>query len=330
MFVRTVKRSLPLDLYRQSLFCLEGLQLPFLCPALFRQPSFSPKLSTSRVHIHSRRKSDSTRTGASNQSAPSRLSQRRSLASAATAEELLQHDSYIPWEGQTPTDHAYGQPFDGQNVISLPGFDPESSPIIIKDSLTAFPRKFRVAKDAVSGNINEIHQTLHACLQVGRLERAAALVRRLNEIYKPHAPGLLAAHNEYISELSHRITQNKDQQLLQQLQQWFHVDLVDVGVKADATTYVLMICASLQRLDTKRDRTVKRYAKLGQEAGLGEEIETLLSTYGYADLVRINEFILLKVADTSSTEHSTRPSAKQRWSLKHNDRRRNTVEPHGN
>ena len=288
MFARAPKRSLPLDVYRQSLSCLEALQLPFLCPALFRQSTSSSKSSSSsssKAWVPSRWESNCSRKGASNQRPPNRFPQRRNLASAVTAEETAQHDAHIPWEGPVPTDYGYRQAFDGQSIGPLPGFDPGSSPLVINDSLATHPKKFRTSGKAVSGTINEIHQTLHACLQVGRLERAAALVRRLNDLYKPDAPGLLAAHNEYISELSRRIVQHKDQQLLQQLQQWFQVDLVDAGVEADATTHVLMILASLQRDDARRDRTVRRYVNLGKEAGISPEIEALLSLHHDVDLV---------------------------------------------
>ena len=131
--------------------------------------------------------------------------------------------------------------------------------------------------DAISGDINEIHQTLHACLQVGRLERAAGLVRRLNQIYKTDAPGLLAAHNDYVKELSHRIVQTGNQQLLQDLQRWFEVELCGTGVMPTEVTYALMIQASLQASDAKKARTVRRYVGLAEKAGLVEETMELLS-----------------------------------------------------
>ena len=287
MFAQASKRRLPHDLYRQSVSCLDGLQLPFLCPALFRPPS-SSQYTSSITRPVSRERPGYSRSKASKRTTPNGLAQKRRLASAAVGEHVTQNDTYIPWESYGSKDYTYRQPFDGQSVARLPAFDPGSSPIIIKDSLSTHPRKFRAAaKDSVSGDLNEIHQTLRACLQVGRLERAATLVRRLNQIYKPHAPGLLAAHNDYVSELSHRIVQTKDQRLLQHLQRWFQVDLINTGVEADEITYAMMIHASLQRLDGNRDRTVRRYFDLAKEAGLGQETEAVLSSYDDIGLVRI-------------------------------------------
>lgn len=286
MFAQASKRSSPQDAYRLSLSCLEGLQLRFLCPAVFGQPICS-RSTSSITQIRAGRSSTHSRTRPVMQTLSNESPHRRSLASAATIEHRLQYDGYVPWEESTATDHSYRQALNRQDLTSSPVFDPDSSPIIIKDSLAVHPRRFRSTKHAVGGNINEIHGTLHACLQVGLFERAASLVRRLGEIYKPDAPGLLDAHNQYVAELSRRIVRNKDQQLLQHLQHWFQVDLVDAGVRADQTTYAMMIHASLERTDGRKDRTVRRYFHLAKEAGLTKETKEVLSVIGLGDPVCI-------------------------------------------
>ena len=285
MLARASKRSLPQDVYRQSITCLEGLQLPFLCPAVFKQPK-SHRTSSSIIRTPTKLGVEQSRA----KTASKGFSLGRNLASAATAEYLPQEDVYIPWED--PTFRGQDRPpgFPEESITSLPTFDPRTSPIILEDSLFTHPRKFRQAKDAIGGNLNDIHQTLHACLQVGRLERAATLVRRLNTIYKADAPGLLAAHNEYVSELTHRIVQDEDQQLLHDLQRWFQVDLINVGVQPNATTYAMMIRASVPFSDAKKDHTFRRYMNLAKEAGLGEDTERQLSLWEDAKSVRMLGF----------------------------------------
>lgn len=113
-------------------------------------------------------------------------------------------------------------------------------------------------------------------------------MRRLNQIYKPDDAALLVAHNEYVGELTHRIVKNKDQQLLQQLQRWFQVDLRDVGVEPDHMTFSNMIRASLQASDARKDRTVRRYFNLAKEAGKLEQTEEWLSLYEELGRVRIS------------------------------------------
>lgn len=207
--------------------------------------------------------------------------QHRNLASAAAAiaYDFEPHqDDFIPFEGPSnQNDLQKRQRAEPHSFFSLPGLAPDMSPLILKNAPTTTSGKFRVV-DAISGDLNEIHQTLHACLQVGRLDRAAALVRRLNQIYKADAPGLIVAHNDYIREVTLRIVRLKDQDLLKTLQRWFEVDLLKRHVVPTPATYALMIQASTHgSLDKHVDRSIKRYASLAQDASLGEETMDLVS-----------------------------------------------------
>jgi DNA-directed RNA polymerase, mitochondrial len=124
----------------------------------------------------------------------------------------------------------------------------------------------------VGGDIEDIHQTVHACLQVGRLERAESLMRRLQKIYRPDAAELLQSHNDYISILVDEIVYTKKRGLLEHVQRWFEVDLRGSGVVPNALTYALMIRASFyESKQTKIDRTIRRYLALAARAGLQDE-----------------------------------------------------------
>ena len=312
MFARASKRTLPHDA-SQSFFYTENLQLPFLCPALYNY-SGSTHTPSSVTRTRSRRTAHQSRAKVGKHAAPNGSSQYRTLASAAAPIYPLQHDDFVPWE--RPPSSSYERPYnvdDGHSITALRPFDPGTSPVIIKDSLVTHPQKFRANKEGISGNVNEIHQTLHACLQVGRLERAAVLVRRLNDIYRHDAPGLLAAHNDYLSELSHRVAQNKDQGLLQNLQRWFEVEMLGAGVKPNETTYAIMIRAGLHRSGASKYRTIKRYITFAEEAGMREETESLLSLYDDVHLVSIIISLLSTLmAYSSSTGHAF-TSSTGRW-----------------
>lgn len=168
-------------------------------------------------------------------------------------------------------------------------FDLDSA-LIINESLTTRPQRFR-AVNAISGEVAEIRQTVRACVQVDRLERAATLMRRLNVVYKPDASELTAAHNEYLRELVLKIRRSKDPQVLRRMQKWFEVDLRGIGVIPDAVTYALMIQAALQESNPKRfNRTVKRYMLLADEAGLRDNVmQLILLMSGEQDTGRITE-----------------------------------------
>ncbi len=277
MLVRTARRRLQQKQYRNLQPYFEDLHLPWLCPAIYRDvpqrqqdvrqtstitPVCSkrdPRQSHSKLYTVKNREARSTQRG---------------LASAAAIEFQSPQDDFVPFEGSRATfaSSSIHSPFSKPDSIStLKDLDP-SSTIVIKDSLSSLPRRFR-SVNAISGEIAEIQQTLHACLQVGRFERAAALMRRLNKIYKPEAPELLACHNDYLRELSLRVMRTRDQQLLKAVHRWFEVDLRGAGVTPDPTTYFLVIQATLkERAAKKAERTVRRYLQLAEEAGLRDEV----------------------------------------------------------
>ena len=275
MFVRASKRTLHRDAYKQASSSLEFLHLPFLCPAVFGQPnggrkaSITVRAASAKLHL-GRSNTRSTR------HAPARTpSRNRRLASAAAAIQYEpEQDAYIPWAEPSATNFNYQPSFDGTGISALRHFDPNASLLVIGDTLATQPKKFR-AKDAMTGDLNQLHQNLHACLQVGRLERAAAIMRRLNQIYNPDAAGLLAAHSDYVREITNKIIETKDQHLLTDLQRYFEVDLKRAGVIPTAEIYAQMIRASSQSLGASRERTMRRYQKMADEAGLGADISAL-------------------------------------------------------
>ena len=275
MLVRASKRTFYCDAYKQSSPGLELLNLPFLCPVLFRQPNGPRKSLTTARAISSKSRLERAYPRTCRNRPCSAPSTSRRLASAATAIQYdPEHDDYVPWAESLVVKQHHQPSFDGTEISALRHFDPNTSPLIIKDTLTTHPKNFRV-KDAMTGDLNELHQNLQACLQVGRLERAAALLRRLNEIYNPDAAGLLAAHSDYVRELTNKIVQTNDQQLLRDLQRWFEEDLQQVGIIPDAEIYAQMIRATSQLLGASKERTMRRYQNMADEAGLGVETRAL-------------------------------------------------------
>ena len=276
MFVRASKRTLYRDAYKQSSSSLELLNLPFLCPALFGQSHSARKDSTNVRAASSKPHLGPSYTRSGRSPASKTPSHRRKLASAAAAIQYEPElDAHIPWAEPPVTSFNYQPSFDGAGISTLRRFDPNTHLLLLNDTLARYPKKFRV-KDSITGDLNELHQNLHACLQVGRLERAASLLRRLNDIYNADAAGLLSAHSDYVRELTNKIVQTQDQQLLKDLQRWFEVDLKRVGVIPNAEIYAQMIRASSQSSDASRERTMRRYHKLADEAGLHVEMSALL------------------------------------------------------
>ena len=292
MLTRASRQALRRDAYKQASPGFEAIQLPFLCPAILRPRRISHKPSICKQDP-SKPISSSARSKLSHQSSIANPLHSRKLASAAVAvayDYEPHQDDFIPFEGLSVNHGLPARPSDRISPFSLPGLAPDMAPLILKDAPTTTPGKFRV-KDGISGDLNEIHQTLHACLQVGRLDRAAALVRRLNQIYKPDAPGLITAHNDYIREVTLRIRRTRDSGLLKNLHRWFETDLRRKRVTPTPATYALMIQASIHGLVAKHaDRSVKRFAKLAKEDGLGDETMGLVSSLEQTSELALRHF----------------------------------------
>lgn len=129
----------------------------------------------------------------------------------------------------------------------------------------------------MSGDVRDITQTMFACVQVGYLERAASLMRRLNDFYESHAPELLATHNQYLRGLLQNLERTKDPGTLKDIHKWFEKDIRGAGVVPDASTYALMILATFNDTTVKDiNRTVKRYISLAKDAGIWEDTRSIV------------------------------------------------------
>ena len=271
MLVRAARQNAQKEQHRNLQSLLGQLQLPWLCPALLdchggrrSRPSMVDKKFTTTVASSSSKPQPFTTSH--------HRPHNRKFAYAATIDHGQSQDPFIPFDipGHLVTS---GNPSlawsrEGDRIPFT--FDP-LSPLVIKDSLTKAPRKFRVG-NGVGGEVEEIQKTLHACLQVGRLDRAATTMRRLNQIFKPDTPELTKLHNEYIAALVERIVRTKDQDLLKHVQKWFEVDLCATGIRPDSITFAHMIRAAFQELkQPKIDRTIRRYIDMAYKCGIGPE-----------------------------------------------------------
>lgn len=304
MLHRASKHTSKLDAYRYWQKSFDALYLPWLCPSLYGSASSRPRktstIASARLSPHPtpcRSTLFKTNVHGSKKG--------RGLASAVGADYVTSQDHYIPFEASGKTPYADADLGRGwlrpitsplPPVASVtPTFDPDSA-LIIHESLIAQPQRFR-AVNAISGEVVEILQTLRACVQVDRLERAATLMRRLNEIYKPNALELVKAHNDYLRELVQKLRHSKDPRILKRIHKWFEVDLRGIGVVPDATTYALMIQAALQESSYKKvDRTVRRYMFLADEAGVRHNVmQVLLLMFSEQDIGRITEVCTIYV-----------------------------------
>ncbi|KAL8846800.1 MAG: hypothetical protein Q9221_008128 [Calogaya cf. arnoldii] len=276
MLARASRRKLKYQASKHLQPSRTDLYLPWLCPALYTQNP-NRRLSSTLIALHSIKHNERPLLQHSKNSGRTPQNNARRLASAAAFEVIPSGDEYIPFE-VAPRQHV-------PDGFQLPWLAPQAAtrqpldrdqPLIIKDSLTTRPPRFR-SVDAITGEVGDLVMTMRACLHVGRFERAATLMRRLNAIYKPDSPALLAAHNDYIREIAWKIVSTRDQRLLNNLQTWFEVDLRARGVVPNATTYAFMVQAVLQDVSrTRSGRSTRRYFHLAEEQGLRDELMNVL------------------------------------------------------
>ena len=161
----------------------------------------------------------------------------------------------------------------------LPNFDP-SSLVILDESVLDTQGKIHDIKayEEVSGDPTELRLVFQTCLRLHRYNRATAILDRFALLYSENKPALLEVHNQYIQAVVSDIILNRKASLMPSLQKWFEVDMRIKGHKLepDATTYALMIKASLHTLHgPKRDRTVRRYWDLAKKSGVEYEVLTM-------------------------------------------------------
>lgn len=284
MIIRASRPRLPLDVPRALQPAFEQIQLPWLCPALL---GARPRQSNRPTTTASKRRPiliqpPSTTHGREPATVHSKP-QERGFAYATN--HITTSDDYIPFEYYGLPNPSQPSPpklwSSGSSISDLPDFDP-TSPLVIHDSMRQTPRRFRES-NGIGGEVSEIQQTLEACVQVGRLERAAATVKRFNNIYKLDAPELIKIHNNFLASMIERVVKSKDQKLLKDIQRWFEVEIRAQGILPNATTYGLMLRAAFQESNqVKIDRTLRRYLSLAEQAYLRDE--TLASSLSILNL----------------------------------------------
>ncbi|KAL8691922.1 MAG: hypothetical protein Q9224_004069 [Gallowayella concinna] len=296
MFARASKPKFKHHASKQLQLSPSDFNLPWLCPALYRQkPRRRPSSTSTPLHVVQHKRPVLPELKSPD---PTLQSNTRRLASVTALDYLSSADQYVPFENKTPAPQldVFQSPWlaASDTVATHNTFDLDP-PLVIKDSLTTKPPRFR-SIDAISGELGDILTTMKACLHVGRFQRAAALMRRLNAIYKPDSPALLAAHNDYIRESVWKIASTRDQRLLNDLQTWFEVELRGRGIIPNATTYAFMIQATLQDIDMSRsNRSTRRYLHLAEEQGLQDELmNALLLVLNEQDVGRVTRMTTLR------------------------------------
>ncbi|KAI1776892.1 DNA/RNA polymerase [Hypoxylon cercidicola] len=152
--------------------------------------------------------------------------------------------------------HVY--PLAGPRLSDIKPFDP-SSPLLLQFEGNPVPRS-RINSSGIPGGIDEMLSVFDACLQVGKLDRAALVLTRLGE--KPNLPGhaLIALHNEYLRVAIDKAFEQPDSEWASSLHKWYERQIKGKGLPQTPMTVACMLKVSLlSSQGPQLERFVTRY-----------------------------------------------------------------------
>ncbi|KAI9883987.1 MAG: hypothetical protein M1823_004234 [Watsoniomyces obsoletus] len=269
MQARAAARNLQRDPFRHLQPWADQLVCPWLCPAQYARPTLSRTVTT-QAWMERRR----TEKQAGKAALTLQRTTKRRMATALAEQQPYDDDHQDP----TPASFAPESNSRWPPTRAHDSFRPRShSPIIINTSpLTAQLRRRAEGREVSAqwaDDFVDVSALLDACLRLDRFERAATLVHHLQKILLPESPELLGAHNRYLRGLVGYIVRTRSETHLQTAQKWLELEIRGSGVIPNATTYALLLKASLQVLQgAKLERTIRRYMNLARDASLDVEV----------------------------------------------------------
>ncbi|KFA78682.1 hypothetical protein S40288_01640 [Stachybotrys chartarum IBT 40288] len=161
-------------------------------------------------------------------------------------------------------------PFQSSSSYSyLRAFDP-SSAINIAPPVGG-PKAFtKINQYGIPGDTEDMLPIFDACLRVGKLDRAALVLKRLNSIATLSGEERILLNNQYLRASLDQMRTSPDRGQAEQLHKWYELQIRNANLPQTAETVACMLKASLlsERGD-RLTRLVKRYMSMAPaEAGL--------------------------------------------------------------
>ncbi|EFX05804.1 mitochondrial DNA-directed RNA polymerase [Grosmannia clavigera kw1407] len=146
----------------------------------------------------------------------------------------------------------------------------ESSPLVVSedDGPTAVRQKINAR--GIPGDVDEMLSVVDACLQVGKLERAALVLKRLSRPEFAAVVDIVDLHNRYLRALLDRLTASPDTAAAEELHKWYEIEIRGKQAQQTPETIAYMLKASLLTAHgARRDRLIDRYMSMAPgDAGL--------------------------------------------------------------
>ncbi|RKU47181.1 DNA-directed RNA polymerase [Coniochaeta pulveracea] len=144
-----------------------------------------------------------------------------------------------------------------------------SSPLVVKEP-PARPARQKVNIHGISGDIDELVAVFDACLSVGKLDRAALVLKRIGSVGAFSPFELMHFNNRYLRARLAQIQEDPGLNKAEDLHQWYELQIRSPQLPQSAETIAYMLKASLLTAHGSRlERLVDRYmGMVPGEAGL--------------------------------------------------------------
>ncbi|KAG8668524.1 DNA-directed RNA polymerase [Fusarium poae] len=170
--------------------------------------------------------------------------------------EQLARSGLQPFQAPSSS-HADLRAFDPMNLLTVP--EPTEA------------RPFgKINNKGVPGEVEEMIPVFDACVRVGKLERAALVLKRLNATGLIPGEEMIILHNQYLRASLDQLRMTPDRKQAESLHKWYELQIRTTDIPQTAETIACMLKASLlSERGARLERLVTRYMSMAPgEAGL--------------------------------------------------------------
>lgn len=148
-------------------------------------------------------------------------------------------------------------------------FDP-TSPLTIPEGPVAAPSQMKASSQGVPGEADEMLLVFEACIRVGKVDRAALVLKRMNTYQALSPEELILLHNQYLRASLVQMRSSPDRRRAEQLHKWYEMNIRNKGLPQTAETVACMLKASiLSERGARLTRLITRYMGMAPgESGL--------------------------------------------------------------
>ncbi|GAO17956.1 uncharacterized protein UV8b_01000 [Ustilaginoidea virens] len=137
--------------------------------------------------------------------------------------------------------------------------DPATAPLTIPEPGPPKPAT-KINMYGIPGDTEDMLPVFDACIRVGKLDRAALVLKRFNAMGVLSGEERILLHNQYLRTSLLQMRTSPDRRQAEQLHKWYELEIRGKGLPQTAETVACMLKASLlSERGSRLDRLVNRY-----------------------------------------------------------------------